>query len=74
MTSPIYVLLLTYFLKGGLVLTNHIVAHSELDCRTAAPLIQKIEIDKKEITAFSHKYRIESVDVQCIRVPAVNLI
>lgn len=74
MSNTIFILLLTYFLKGGLVLTTNIVAHSQLDCTVAIPLLVQVETDRGFVTVVGKKYTIDSVDAQCIRVPAANTI
>lgn len=67
-----FVLLLTYFLHGGSVLTHGIVAHSEMDCEQAKPLIQQSEFDRKTVTVGNKIYNIDFIDAQCVRVPAIT--
>lgn len=72
--SITYILLLTYFLHGGSIVTHGVVSHSELDCKTAMPLIIQLETDRSTIVIGPKRFKIDFIDGQCIRVPQQHLI
>ena len=68
--TPVYVLLLTFFLHGGMVATQSIVAHSAVDCQASLPLIKQQVADVGTVSIGGKEIKIDYLDAQCVRAPA----
>jgi hypothetical protein len=67
-----WVLVLVYYLKGGLLLTQSIEAKSQLDCQKAGELIKQhnpSDLEIVDLNGKTHKLTITSIDSQCVRFP-----
>lgn len=64
----IYILLLTFFLKGGLIETTTILSWSKSDCETAEPLIVKQYQTDGSVKLEGKMIPIEKIKSQCIKV------
>ena len=63
----VFILLLTYFLQGGLIVTHSSVAHSDSDCREAAELIVANEEDQIADVAAYHRKVLKLVPT-CVEI------
>lgn len=64
----IYILLLTFFLKGGLIETTTVLSWSKTDCEAAEPLIVKEYQTTGSVKLDSKTIPIVKIKSQCIQV------
>ena len=65
--SKAYIMLLTFFLHGGMVTTKTVTAYSSADCEGALPFILRDE-QSKPLTLAGVDYRIDYLDGRCVEV------
>ena len=62
------VLLLVYFLKGGLIVTHSTVVHEGLECKTIAPIMADLsKSDQLEVAG--RQMQIVHIETACVTVP-----
>lgn len=65
--NTVYVLVLTFFLHGGNVVTQTTVQHSQEDCLAAQPLMANLYRENKIRLAIK-EYTIDYLDARCFEV------